>query len=808
MFNQLKALLIVAFLTIAWITPAQANWVVIKSWEETQPGTTKLSDPTYEYITESRSSQSLDADGNTVEKTYSDRYRVETRTKTITSWVRPYITEERCIRDRCRERTRSLPMRGTSTTETDIQKIHMETTLVSETIISYAGVKKEDSTTSTSPFGENQQYLGTATQMVSDDPEYYRNLTQFRSNNELVKQDKALARGWTGKGSTIGILDSGIDLDHPEFADKIKYTYNFNNAWGNGMEDTTGHGSHVASIAAGNLNGDMIGIAPDADLAVVKITNNWNSSMDMAVKGIKWLKNNTDAVVTNLSSNINYSADYKNSITDQGNGVYTSNHVYYGGSNYYNLEKPATWGTALSGTEMVLTVSAGNQDLSYVQNPATFATATDADGNLVLGGRMLVVGNWNASTNSIEGNKSGHVCKNWSGSNCADTYKTSDFYILAPGMVVLGANNDGTYREFSGTSQAAPAVAGAVAVVHQMWPYMKGDQIAQLLLKTADKTIVGYNVNTHGQGLLDLDRATQPVGDLGISFTGRTGTTVPITGGLSIAGGDATSTLSSISTVDELGRDYTINMSSLTQTYDLIPVYQLDHSAGNSWSSKFVGGAQQYRGIHFNAYQSDSYSLEQPTYDNITLGFDSTMFKTRNPQTGEIMNPSAWTEKFTITRSQYSPFVAFNGVFGQVNGTTSFEYSTLYQPNNWYGQAGVMYSVTDFKQGLVHDVTPITSVYALAGWSNNNFNFYGGIKPMIVDGSISLTTPSSVDSNGTMHYTNHTIGLNNDPIGFVGAQFKTNEIVTPTGETHSLRMNGVVDQNNQYKVGAFYEFTF
>jgi len=305
---------------------------------------------------------------------------------------------------------------------------------------------------------------------------------------------------------------------------------------------------------------------------------------------------------------------------------------------------------------------------------------------------------------------------------------------------------------------------------------------------------------------LDLKKATEPIGGLGISTTGRTGSRESITGTLSFAGDSTLSALSDIKAIDAIGRDYSVNLSSMKQTRDLIPVYQLNHQAGNAWSSKFVGGTQEYNGIHFNAYQSDS--GDNKSFNNVTLGFDSTAFATRSPVDGKIINKSSFTEKFTMTNSQYSPFVAFNGMFGSVNSTTTFEYSTLYQPNNFYAQGGIMYSLTDFEAGIVKDVTPITSVYAMAGWSNENVNLYTGIKPMIVGGSIDVRLPTSVSASGNMNYTDHSVSMNSKPVSFVGAEYRTNFVENEFGQTHSLKMNGVVDQNSQYQFGAFYEFTF
>jgi len=210
--------------------------------------------------------------------------------------------------------------------------------------------------------------------------------------------------------------------------------------------------------------------------------------------------------------------------------------------------------------------------------------------------------------------------------------------------------------------------------------------------------------------------------------------------------------------------------------------------------------------MHFNAYQSDN--SDDKSFNNVTMGFDSTAFATRSPVDGKILNKSSFTEKFTMTRSQYSPFVSFDGMFGSVDSTTTFEYSTLYQPKNFYAQGGIMYSLTDFEAGLVNDVTPITSVYAMAGWSDDNVNLYTGIKPMVVHGSVNLNLPTSVSTDGIMNYTNHTVALNNGPIGFIGGEYRTNLVENQFGQTHSLKMSGVLDQNKQYQIGAFYEFSF
>ena len=71
-----------------------------------------------------------------------------------------------------------------------------------------------------------------------------------------------------------------------------------------------------------------------------------------------------------------------------------------------------------------------------------------------------------------------------------------------------------------------------------MWPHMTGENTVKLILQTADKSYDGYDVGVDGQGRLDMDKATQPVGATGIPTDGRTtGNTISSTG--YIAGGSS-----------------------------------------------------------------------------------------------------------------------------------------------------------------------------------------------------------------------------------------------------------------------------
>jgi hypothetical protein len=167
-------------------------------------------------------------------------------------------------------------------------------------------------------------------------------------------------------------------------------------------------------------------------------------------------------------------------------------------------------------------------------------------------------------------NKAGHICQQYNSvtNTCSDKYKVSDFYILAPGTTTSTSIN-GSTASMSGTSMAAPIVTGGVALVSQMWPYMKGENIVKLLTTTANKNLPNYSLATHGQGLLDLDKATQPVGAIGIPTGGKT-TSSTKTISLTNSGGTGsalnsiskTGILANVMIVDEFSRDFYINLQN------------------------------------------------------------------------------------------------------------------------------------------------------------------------------------------------------------------------------------------------------
>ena len=401
------------------------------------------------------------------------------------------------------------------------------------------------------------------------------------TSKTIINADKAYARGWTGKGAVLGVIDTYQQTDHEALDGKYKWykDYVLNDTIVENKGQYQSHGTHVAGIIAGKKDGNEFhGVAFDAELvgANVDYFGNNNANMGQAQKAlhdmVKLKSTNAQGgeginlVAVNMSFNRNIQFNHYGTITKLDDGTYSSSVITAnkGSSDYWKV-----------GTDngIVLVNSAGNGMMidgevstEFALDPGIWATEVDGNGNLVLGGKMIIVGNWGGTKEDgqIVGSKSGHVCLDIVNDKCNDKYKVKDFYILAPGNNVYSSVAGDGYSELSGSSMSAPMVTGAIGILHQMWPHMKGENLVKLVLNTADTNINGYDENTHGQGMLDLDEATLPQGAVGIPTTGRVDGTITTLNNTYFATGSSSafSSLSNlkIMVLDDYDRDYYLNL--------------------------------------------------------------------------------------------------------------------------------------------------------------------------------------------------------------------------------------------------------
>ncbi len=321
-----------------------------------------------------------------------------------------------------------------------------------------------------------------------------------------------LAVGSTGTGVTIAIVDTGIDLDHPEFAGRIAIG---GTCFGSGStcdggaglgDDDNGHGTHVAGIAAAASNGvGNTGVAPDATLLPVKVlAASGAGSYGAVAAGISYASEQ-GAQVINLSL-----GGPKPSIASDTNSLLAS------------LREAAQ--------TSVIVAAAGNDGNGRLPiYPAAFATQTGIVGSMIIVGSLRPNGTVISRFSNTPGNdgctgpRSARFC-----------YK--DVFLVAPGENILSTLPGGTYGTASGTSMATPYVAGAAAVVLSAAPYLTPQEVAGILFASAIDLGRPGTDPIYGRGLVNPVGAILPLGSLSIATSGATtkGRTGP--GNLSVSG--------------------------------------------------------------------------------------------------------------------------------------------------------------------------------------------------------------------------------------------------------------------------------
>ncbi|MBT3524815.1 MAG: S8 family serine peptidase [Bdellovibrionales bacterium] len=262
----------------------------------------------------------------------------------------------------------------------------------------------------------------------------------------------------------MGILDSGIDLEHPDLANKVIATQDLiTNYPPNESNDGHGHGTHCAgTIVGGAASGQAIGVAPGAQLIVGKIVDDGGSSEFAAIlRGMQWIADPDGDPAT---------PDHPHLISNSW-GVHSGLGL---------LEAVNSW--------LVLGITpifaAGNRG----SNPGTvWAPAQFPD--------LLAVGAVNSLDQIARFSSRGPVI------HLGESYIKPD--ITAAGVDVLSSSLGGGYLHRSGTSMAAPHVAGVVALMMAANPHLTPFEILTIVRRSAiDLGVKGVD-NSYGAGRVD-----------------------------------------------------------------------------------------------------------------------------------------------------------------------------------------------------------------------------------------------------------------------------------------------------------------
>ncbi|MGB0921811.1 MAG: S8 family peptidase [Alphaproteobacteria bacterium] len=423
----------------------------------------------------------------------------------------------------------------------------------------------------------------------------------------MIKASSAYSRDADGSGVIVAIIDTQFDDDHPEYADRIHPASRPVLRGGIGFPDIlnpSNHGTAVANIAIGGRNGNGVqGVAYNATVLGIGVASRSTSGQisdgDLIPDAIIYAADN-GAAVTNHSFLSSFSRP-------------DEHQDYDGPSQSFR----AAYRRAIN-EDIMLVVAAGN---ATRPNPSS-VMAHDPEHMPSLANHMIVA----VATDSEDGEIANPGDGTPQGSDRCGVAR--DWCMAAPGWRVgIMPNDVGDKEETaigSGTSFAAPVIAGAYALIKQTWPELSATQIQTLLFETADDAGQAGVDNIYGHGILNLDRAFTPFLSLqaqsanGNGFSPTPGSTMSASGpGAQIA--NAMGTMNVVSK-DALGRTFLTSQQAITGTpisfdaglADQLSV-QLDRAARLP-ETAIVGIDQGLTLIAFDDRTSQSVSLVSPDF--------------------------------------------------------------------------------------------------------------------------------------------------------------------------------------------------
>ena len=287
-----------------------------------------------------------------------------------------------------------------------------------------------------------------------------KRISAFRTDGSGAYQ-----AGFRGAGARIAVLDTGIDLDHPDLVASIDAALGRNCINGSlPPNDGYGHGTHVAGTAAAPLNGTgVVGVAPEARLVAVKVfTDAGSSSEALVLCGLDHI------------TGLNLDADPHNDV-DVAN---------------MSFGEQRAWGDCASEALHAAICAAAAANITLVAGAGNSAVNA---GSFVPGAFPEVIGV--SALADFDGEPGGLMGCGWVSdlfwTECDDTMAFFSNYgasvdIIAPGVQIYSTWTGGGYKTSSGTSMATPHVAGVVALMAAANPALTPSQAIDALRLTGE----------------------------------------------------------------------------------------------------------------------------------------------------------------------------------------------------------------------------------------------------------------------------------------------------------------------------------
>lgn len=333
-----------------------------------------------------------------------------------------------------------------------------------------------------------------------------------------------------GRGMRIAVLDTGVTFNHVDLRGRIARQLSGSTAGGLWYRDRDGHGTAVSSAAVGDYNGlGMVGMAPRASLISLQIS--------------------TDG--TAPSSAINRALRVA---ADRGAHVINLSFGYNGWNSYTLYDRGLHQAMAYAARTAVIVVSAGNDGNYKPDDTAMHLLLRGVAGSGIMAGSVDSY-NYDSYFSNAPGTN------HWQGS------LARNYFLYAPGEDIRLANNRGGHTAVSGTSFAAPIIAGAAALVRAKHPHLTPRQTVAILLRTAQDLGVAGIDTLYGRGLLRIDRALGAVGAQRLAVASSVSGTSHLLSTSTVAGGSAMGSLRAVRAAladavffDDYGRDFVANL--------------------------------------------------------------------------------------------------------------------------------------------------------------------------------------------------------------------------------------------------------
>ncbi|WP_409298520.1 S8 family peptidase [Peribacillus sp. SCS-26] len=283
----------------------------------------------------------------------------------------------------------------------------------------------------------------------------------YRKNYQWNLHSVRAEEGWDitkgDKGIKIAVIDTGVDLDHPDLKQRLVRGYNVL-AKNNNADDDNGHGTHVAGIIASKTNNlkGVAGLTWFNKIMPVKVMNDkgYGNAFDVA-RGVIWAADHGADVINLSLGNYQPSAVMKEAVQ-------------------YAFNK-----------NIVITTAAGNDNTDQPSFPAAYpevicVAAVDYNGKR------------------------------------ADFSNFGEYVdVSAPGVEIPSTYFHKQYASLSGTSMAAPHVAALAGLIRSANPRLKNTEVMTLISKNSfDLGKKGFDPY-YGSGVIDIRRSLQQVKDPG-----------------------------------------------------------------------------------------------------------------------------------------------------------------------------------------------------------------------------------------------------------------------------------------------------